>query len=156
MYHICFIYSSVDGHLGCYHVQRASQVALVVKKELTCKCRRHERWGFHPWVRKIPWRRAWQPTPLFLLGESHGQKSLVGYSPWGHKELDMTEATTHTGRPRVRKSGIFCLPTVAVSTSLCSSLRLSKAQVPHIWNRNKSADPACLPGLCWSSWKCIL
>ena len=42
-------------------------------------------------VRKIPWRREWQPTPVFLPGEFHGQRSLVGYSPWGHKELDMTE-----------------------------------------------------------------
>ena len=40
-----------------------------------------------------PWRRAWQPTPVFLPGKSHGQRSLVGYSPWGHKEADMTEAT---------------------------------------------------------------
>ena len=43
------------------------------------------------WVRKISWRRIWQPTPVPLLGESHGQRSLVGYSPWGCKELDMTE-----------------------------------------------------------------
>ena len=41
----------------------------------------------------IPWGRKWQPTLVFLPGESHGQRSLVGYSPWGHKELDMTEAT---------------------------------------------------------------
>ena len=44
-----------------------------------------------PWVGKIPWRRAWQPTPVFLPGESHGLGSLVGYSPLGHKELDMTK-----------------------------------------------------------------
>ena len=44
--------------------------------------------GFDPWVGKIPWRRAWQPTPVFLLGESHGQRSLAGYSPWGVKELN--------------------------------------------------------------------
>ena len=44
-----------------------------------------------PWVRKIPWRRKWQPTPVFLLGESHGQSSLEGYSPRGRKELDTTE-----------------------------------------------------------------
>ena len=44
-------------------------------------------------VSKIPWRRAWQSTPVFLPGESHGQRSLVGYSPQGHKELDTTEAT---------------------------------------------------------------
>ena len=47
--------------------------------------------GNIPWVEKIPWHRKWQPTPIFLPGESHGQRSLVGYSPWGHKELDMTE-----------------------------------------------------------------
>ena len=40
---------------------------------------------------KIPWRRKWQPIPVFLPGKSHGQKSQVGYSPWGHKESDMTE-----------------------------------------------------------------
>ena len=39
----------------------------------------------------LPWRREWQPTPVFLPGEFHGQRSLVGYSPWGHKELDSTE-----------------------------------------------------------------
>ena len=46
---------------------------------------------FNPWVGKIPWRRKWQPTPVFLPGEFHGQRSLVGYSPWGHKELDTTQ-----------------------------------------------------------------
>ena len=50
-------------------------------KEPTCQCRRHKRYGFDPWVRKIPWRRTWQPTPVFLPGESHGQRKLVGYSP---------------------------------------------------------------------------
>ena len=48
--------------------------------------------GFHPWVRKIPWRRTWQPTPVFLPGESHGQRSLAGYSPQDQKELDMEKA----------------------------------------------------------------
>ena len=43
------------------------------------------------WVGKIPWRRAWQPTPIFLPGESYGQRSLEGYSPWGCKESDTTE-----------------------------------------------------------------
>ena len=47
----------------------------------------------HPWVRKISWRRAWQSTPVFLPGESHGQRNLVGYSPRGRKELDTTEET---------------------------------------------------------------
>ena len=46
---------------------------------------------FSPWVRKIPWRRKWHPTPVLLPGKSHGRRSLVGYSPWGHKESDTTE-----------------------------------------------------------------
>ena len=49
-----------------------------------------------PWVRQIPWRRAWQPTPVFLPGESHGQRSLIGSSPRGCKELDTTEQLTLT------------------------------------------------------------
>ena len=51
--------------------------------------------GFDPWVRKIPWRRKWQPTPVFLPGESHGQRSLAGCSPWGRKESDTTKQLTH-------------------------------------------------------------
>ena len=46
--------------------------------------------GFYPWVGKIPWRREWQPTPVFLPGKSHGQRNLVGYNPQSHKELDTT------------------------------------------------------------------
>ena len=57
------------------------------------QCRRLE---FNPWVGKIPWRRKWQPTPAFLPGKSHGQRSLMGYSPWGHKELVRTERMTLT------------------------------------------------------------
>ena len=47
--------------------------------------------GFNSWVGKIPWRRKWQSTPAFFPGKAHGQRSLIGYSPWGHKELDTTE-----------------------------------------------------------------
>ena len=54
-------------------------------------CLQCERPGFDPWVRKLPWRRKWHPTPVLLPGKSHGQRSLVGYSPWGYKELDTTE-----------------------------------------------------------------
>ena len=63
-------------------------------KESTCQCRRFRRLGFDPCVRKIPWRRKWQPTPVFLPEESHGQRSLEGYSPWGGKE--QTQLSTHT------------------------------------------------------------
>ena len=51
-----------------------------------------------PWGRKIIWRRAWQPTPVFLPGESHGQRSLAGHSPRGHRGSDMSEVTEHTHR----------------------------------------------------------
>ena len=62
-------------------------------KEPACQCRRLKRRGFDPWVKKIPWRRAWAPTPGFLPGKSHEQRSLAGYSPCGRKESDMTEHT---------------------------------------------------------------
>ena len=61
----------------------------MVKNYLQCR-----QPGFDPWMGKIPWRREWLPTPVFLPGEFHGQKRLVGYSPWGHKESDMTEGLT--------------------------------------------------------------
>ena len=51
--------------------------------------------GFNPWVRKIPWRRKWQPTLVFLPGKSHRQKSLVGYTPWGCKSVGHGLATEH-------------------------------------------------------------
>jgi len=67
-------------------VYQAFLVAQVVKNFLQCG-----RPGFDPWIEKIPWRRIWQPTPVFLPGEFHEQRSLAGYSPWGHIELDMNE-----------------------------------------------------------------
>ena len=60
-------------------------------KEPICQCRRCKTHGLDPRVRKIPWRRAQQPTPVFLPGESHGQRSLVSFSPQGCKELVMIE-----------------------------------------------------------------
>ena len=65
-------------------------------KESTCQCRRPRRCQLDPWVRKIPWRRKWQPTPVFLPGESHGQRSLWA-AVHGVTESDKTEHThTHT------------------------------------------------------------
>ena len=58
-------------------------------KESACHCRRYRRCRFDPWVRKIPWRRKWQPTTVVLPGKSHGQRSLVGYGPRDFKELNM-------------------------------------------------------------------
>jgi len=73
-------------------------------KEAACQCRRFRRQGFDPWVGKSPWRRKWQPTPVFLLGEFHGQRSLVGYSPWGHKQLDTTEQLNNKRDTTSRRS----------------------------------------------------
>ena len=64
-------------------------------KEHVCHCRRCWRPWFNPSIWKIPWRRAWQPTPVFSPGESQGQRSLAGYSPRGHKEL--TQLSMQTG-----------------------------------------------------------
>ena len=76
----------------------------VVGKESARQCRRCKRCGYSPWVREILWRRKWQPTPIFLPGESHGQRSLVGYSPWGcrvrHNWSNL--ACTHTQGSRNR------------------------------------------------------
>ena len=73
------------------HIARAPSGAS--GKELTCQGRRLKRWGLDPQVGKVPWRRAWQPTPVFLPGESHGQRSLAGYSSQGGKESDTATAT---------------------------------------------------------------
>ena len=65
-------------------------------KQCACQCRRHKTQGFDFWSGKTPWRMKGQPTPVFLPGESHGQRSLVGCRPWGCRGLDMTGVTEHT------------------------------------------------------------
>ena len=84
------IYLSTHGVAWFTRTQRhwrASQVG----KGFTCQFRRLKRHRFNLWVRSIPWSRKWQPTPVFLPGEFHGQRRLADYNPWGHKESDMTE-----------------------------------------------------------------
>ena len=66
------------------------------RKEPAYQCRKHKRHGFDPWVGKIPWRRTWQPTPIFLPREFHGQRSLAGYCPQGCKMSDMAKANWHS------------------------------------------------------------
>ena len=69
-------------------------------KETTCQCERCRRYGLLLWVRKIPWRRKWQPTPVFLPGKPHGQGSLVGYSPWSRKSWTrLSDSSTKSFRP---------------------------------------------------------
>ena len=75
-------------------------------KDPACQCRSHGRRGFDPWVRKIPWRRTWQPNPVFLLGESHGQRSVVGGGPSVCQESDMSIwAGTHNNREGTSDKG---------------------------------------------------
>ena len=82
----------------CRGPKAHNTASLVSQRERIClQCRRHRRHEFDPWVGKMPWRRAWQPTPVFLPGKSYGQSNLVDYSPWGNKESDTTELlSTHT------------------------------------------------------------
>ena len=65
-------------------------------KASSCQCRRCKRRRFDPGVGKIPWRRKWQPTPVFLSGKSHGQRSMGGCSPWGYKRVGHDLATKQT------------------------------------------------------------
>ena len=73
-------------------------------KESTHQCRRWGRYNFNPWVRKIPWRRKWRPTLVFLPREFHGQRSLAGYSPWGRKESDVTEQLSTHKQPELAQT----------------------------------------------------
>ena len=66
---------------------------ILVVKNLPTNAGDGKRYGFDPWVEKIPWSRKWQPCPVFLLGKLYGQRSLAGYSPLDRKKSDMTEVT---------------------------------------------------------------
>ena len=84
-------YNLTEAIFSCMLDHGASPVAQRVKRLPAMR-----ETGFDPWVGKFPWRRKWQPTPVFLPGESHGWRSLVGYSPWGLKESDTTERAHFT------------------------------------------------------------
>ena len=70
-------------------------------QESVCQLRRYKKYGFNPWVWKISWSSKWLPTPVFLPGKFHGQRSLAGYSPWCHKEQDRTEHACRRRRMRI-------------------------------------------------------
>ena len=106
----CFQVCFQKGYLKFLPLQKASchnKLSCSIKcwSRIHLQCRRHKRHGFNLWVRKIPWRRAWQPTSVFLPGESHGQRSLAGYSPKCLKELDTTRhLSIHTLNAESRNS----------------------------------------------------
>ena len=77
-------------------------------KEATCQCRRFRRPGFNPWVGKIPWRRKWQPTPVFLPGKSYGQRSLVGYCPVDGRRVGLDWVTEQACTMYSKYIGFLC------------------------------------------------
>ena len=109
---------------------QASLVAHMVKNLLQCR-----RLGFRPWFGKIPWRRTWQPTPVFLFGELHGPRSLVGYSPWGRKESDTTEQLTFS-RSHFRWL-IYFLPYLSLTkTNKNTTLKITGFRLPTQYHAN--------------------
>ena len=134
-------------------------MAQIVKNPPACQCRRCE---FDPWVRKFPWRRRWQPTPVFLPGKPHGQRSLVGYRPWSHKRVGHDLATKQQHRcehvSRLQSAGYFTKGVVyhhylltekrSESQSRCS--RGPCHTIAHIrrsWQKGRKRRPE---GLCWT------
>ena len=98
-----------------------------VDKEFASPWRRHRRYSSEPWLRKILWRRKWPPTPVFLPGKFHGQRSLEGYSPWGRKESDTTEHThKHWTAKGLREIFLDCLSVRACSASKIQRHQLQK------------------------------
>ena len=101
--------------------------------QIHLQCRKH---GFNPWVGKMPWRRKLQRTPVFLPGKSHRQRSLAGYSPWGHKESDTTERLT----PSLSSGG--SLPTLLRLLSILRLLSTREILLRQLVSSNK--DPRAL------------
>ena len=113
----------------------------LISKECACQCRRH---GFDPWVRKIPWRRKWQPTPAFLPRKYHGQRSLVGNSPgvtnsWTRLSAH-TWACTHT-----HTHTHTLLIQLLTRTIRCKRARLDPKVRKILWSRKWQPTPVFLP-----------
>ena len=126
-------------------------------KESACQCRRCRRHWFDPWVRKILWRRKWQPTPVFLPGEFHGQRSMAGYSLWGSQTVGHDWACTplsiHTGmkKPTVASKGTSmwaCTFILSWMPSTNCGLFLSSRGSGHI--------PGLVPQLLWRNHEIFL
>ena len=101
-------------------------------KKSACQCRRCKRCGFDPWVWKIPWRRAWQPTPVFLPGKSHGQRSLVGYSPWVVKSQTPLSNWAHVHNMAIRSTYISYNNFKQHKFSACQSAALGEKTEQYI------------------------
>ena len=88
---VFLIYLNLPGLISFYPLTSLGCPGGSEVKAHACVCLKHGRPGFDPWVGKIPWRTKWQLSPVFLPGESHGRRSLVGYNPQGRKESETTE-----------------------------------------------------------------
>ena len=93
--HISLTRDPYSGETTAQHLSTHSFLFTITHStfQVHLQCRKHRRRGYNPWVGMIPWSKEWQPTPVFFPGEIHGQKSLVGSSPKGCKESDMTKWT---------------------------------------------------------------
>ena len=122
----------------------ASLVAQMVKNPPACR-----RTGFNPWAGKIPWRREWQPTPLFLPEEFHEQRSLADPSSWGCKESDTTEQLTLTFSLPSRKAQYseICMVSHFNQVRLCVTLWTTARQAPLSMKFSREEYLSGLPSL---------
>ena len=117
-------------------------------KEPACQCRRHR---FDPWVRNIPWRRKWEPTPIFLPGKSHGQRTLEDYSPWGRR-VGHDLVTKQELKPlwRTKTSFIFVIIwNVCVCVEIDEWEKMTSTLTVWWGDRQKQAKPRVAPGGSW-------
>ena len=105
-------------------------------KEFACQCRRH---GFDPWVRKIPWRGKWQPTPVFLPEKSHGQRNLAGYSPWLARELRHDLVTKQQQRKETRMTCPWTSERWQAVSSTSDELRACYPAPLNFWIKQEGA-----------------
>ena len=124
------------------HINGVSQVVHWLRIQVQCR-----RLGFDTWVRKIPWRRKLQPIPLFLPGEFHCQRSLMGYHPWSHKESDITEhecSHIHVNVSMTEWSyyfeSVFCGPTIFQYLSKFIKVQVHFSILPHLFRVVKSGS----------------
>ena len=125
-------------------------------KAPTCHFRRHKRYEFDPWVGKIPWRRTWQRTPVFLPGESCGQRSLTGYHPQGCKELDMAKVTQYVPInfyfiEFLKQAPLSCIVTSVQFSHSVMSDSLRPRELQHSRPPCPSPTPGVHPNRCPSS-----
>ena len=106
-------------HVKCLTLQHLAGFPWLSGKESVCQCRRHE---FDSWVRKSPWRRKWQPTPVILPGRARGQRSLAGYSPRGRKRtghnLEINSSNSASSWPDISTASLALTQEFIACTSL--------------------------------------